>query len=227
MTSLMFSLSDWYYVINEHLAQVKRFIASVMDDKLVKHQTLFDTLLTRHRKELEEVLKKPLELQGRINDFDIIKTLGTGSFGRVLLVRHKNANKNYAMKVMEKRNIVRTKQVAHTIAEIRMLRALNFEFIVHMDYFFKDNVYLYLVMPFISGGEMFTHLRKQKKFDESLCKFYGAQVVLAFEYMHKMGALYRDLKPENILIDKDGYIKLTDLGFCKKIDDQRTYTLCG
>lgn len=84
-----------------------------------------------------------------------------------------------------------------------------------------------MVMPFICGGEMFYHLRAAKKFEEALCKFYASQVILAFDYIHFLGIVYRDLKPENILIDIDGYLKITDLGFCKKIDNQRTYTLCG
>uniref|UniRef100_A0A6P7GG51 cAMP-dependent protein kinase catalytic subunit 1-like n=1 Tax=Diabrotica virgifera virgifera TaxID=50390 RepID=A0A6P7GG51_DIAVI len=105
-------------------------------------------------------------------------------------------------------------------------RSIN-TFILDLQYFFKNNVYIFIVMPFINGGEMFYHLRSTKKFDETLSKFYAAQVTLAFEYMHHMGVVYRDLKPENILIDSTGYLKITDLGFCKKIDSQRTYTLCG
>lgn len=74
---------------------------------------------------------------------------------------------------------------------------------------------------------MFSHLRKMKKFEESLSKFYAAQIILAFEYLHFNGVVHRDLKPENILISDDGYLKLCDFGFCKKIDKNRTYTSCG
>lgn len=82
-------------------------------------------------------------------------------------------------------------------------------------------------MTFANGGDMFVHLREMKKFEETLARFYAVQVVLAFEYLHYMGVIYRDLKPENILLDLQGYLKVTDLGFCKKIDNTRTYTLCG
>lgn len=85
---------------------------------------------------------------------------------------------------------------------------------------------MYMVLPFIHGGEMFTHLRRMGKFDESLARFYAAQVFLALEYLHHCSLIYRDLKPENILIQSSGYIRVTDFGFCKMVES-RTWTLCG
>lgn len=197
-------------------------------EKLNKHYLEYDIFLKRSKKDFEGRYKAEFQPNALITDFQIIKTLGAGSFGRVMLVKHKTkGDKLWAMKCMDKMHVVKSKQVQHTMYEIRVLDAVKFDFIVGMEYFFKDNVYLFIVMPFINGGEMFSHLRNLKKFDETLAKFYAAQVVLAFEYLHFLGMVYRDLKPENILIDKDGYLKVTDLGFCKKIDDQRTYTLCG
>lgn len=199
-----------------------------MDPKLAKHYQEWDIFLKRSKKQFDAKWAAEFKPNAVLADFVVMKTLGTGSFGRVVLTKHKKkADKLYAMKLMEKANVVKTKQVEHTHSEIRILDALNFEFLVHMEFYFKDNVYLFLVMPFINGGEMFTHLRQQRRFDETLTKFYAAQVILAFEYIHYLGMVYRDLKPENILIDKDGFLKITDYGFCKKIDDQRTYTLCG
>jgi protein kinase A len=198
-------------------------------EKLNKHYLEYDIFLKRAKKDFEGRYKVPeFKPNADISDFQLIKTLGAGSFGRVILVKHKTkSDKLYAMKCMDKFHIVKSKQVAHTMYEIRVLDAVRFDFIVNLDFFFKDNVYLFVVMPFVNGGEMFSHLRNMKKFDETLSKFYAAQVILAFEYLHFLGMVYRDLKPENILIDKDGYLKVTDLGFAKKIDDQRTYTLCG
>ena len=77
-----------------------------------------------------------------------------------------------------------------------------------------------MIMPFINGGEMFTHLLKMGKFDEGLSRFYAAQVALVLEYLHKCSLIYRDLKPENILIDHEGYIRVTDFGFSKMIDNR-------
>ncbi|XP_022919692.1 cAMP-dependent protein kinase catalytic subunit alpha-like [Onthophagus taurus] len=200
----------------------------MVDTKFINHCNDFDGFLKKSKKAFEERWQMKFESNAKLSEFEIIKTLGTGSFGRVSLVRHcSQKQKIYAMKIMEKAHLVKLKQVSHVMSEIRILDAVQFEFLINMQYFFKGNVYIYLVMPFINGGEMFSHLRMQRKFDEMLAKFYAAQIILAFEYLHNLGIIYRDLKPENILIDKDGYLKITDYGFCKKIDNSRTYTLCG
>ncbi|XP_060517552.1 cAMP-dependent protein kinase catalytic subunit beta-like isoform X2 [Cylas formicarius] len=161
-----------------------------------------------------------------LKDFERIKTLGSGSFGRVFLVQQKTTNNYYAMKVMDKSRIVKLKQVEHTLYEKKILESARFPFLISLEFAFKDNSYIYLLMPFINGGEMFTHLRRVHKFDETLSKFYAAQVLLALEFLHYCDVLYRDLKPENILIDAKGYLKIADMGFCK-IVKSRTWTLCG
>lgn len=199
-----------------------------MDPKLLKHFVEYENFLKKAKKDFEVKWKAEFTSKGSLSDFQIMKTLGTGSFGRVVLAQHrKKEGKLLAIKMMEKKHVVKTKQVQHTIAEIRVMDAVNFPYMVMMEFFFVDNVYLFLVMPFVNGGEMFAHLRTNRKFDENLSRFYTAQVVLAFEYIHYLGLVYRDLKPENILMDCQGFLKITDYGFCKKIDDQRTYTLCG
>lgn len=95
-----------------------------------------------------------------------------------------------------------------------------------MDGFTQDSRYLYLVLEFVSGGELFTYLRGVGRFEPPQACFYAAQVTMMFEYLHSKNVVYRDLKPENLLIHIDGYMKLTDFGFAKIVEG-RTYTLCG
>jgi len=161
-----------------------------------------------------------------LDDFDRIKTLGTGSFGRVMLVQHKATKEFYAMKILDKQKVVKLKQVEHTLNEKKILAAISFPFLVSLEYSFKDNSNLYMILEFVTGGEMFSHLRRIGRFSESHSRFYGAQIVLAFEYLHHLDLIYRDLKPENILIDQTGYLKVTDFGFAKRVKG-RTWTLCG
>ncbi|CAH1109651.1 unnamed protein product [Psylliodes chrysocephalus] len=220
-----------FLTLNMYQCFVKPFChkrdTTIMDEKLEKHYDNWESYLRRAKIDFETRLQSTITITAEFEDFKILKVIGTGSFGKVVLCKYKGTDSLFAMKVMEKVNVVRTKQVFHTISEIRFLDAIRFPFIISLEFFFRNNVYLFLVMPFINGGEMFYHLRTAKKFDENLSKFYAVQVLLALEYCHSMGVVYRDLKPENILIESSGYLKITDLGFCKKIENQRTYTLCG
>ncbi|CAF3642631.1 unnamed protein product [Rotaria sp. Silwood1] len=149
-----------------------------------------------------------------------------GSFGRVMLVKHVSNGTFYAMKILEKQQIFKLRQIEHTLNEKRILQAISFPFIVNLNYHFKDNSYLYMVLEFIPGGDMFSLLRKVGRFSEQHARFYAAQIVLTFEYLHYLDIIYRDLKPEDLLIDTDGYLKVTDFSFAKKITG-RTWTLCG
>ncbi|KAA0192638.1 cAMP-dependent protein kinase catalytic subunit alpha [Fasciolopsis buskii] len=186
----------------------------------------FYEFLEREKPIFDQKFEHPAQNNACLDDFDRLKTLGTGSFGRVMLVRHKKNRNYYAMKILEKQKVVKLKQVEHTLNEKTILQAINFPFLVSMEFSFKDNTNLYMVLDFVAGGEMFSYLRRVQKFNEDDARFYASQVVLAFEYLHFFDLVYRDLKPENLLIDGNGYLKVTDFGFAKRIKG-RTWTLCG
>ena len=162
----------------------------------------------------------------RLSDLELRETLGTGTFGRVRLCRHKTTEKCYAVKILKKQEVLRMKQLDHVLAEASILSDISHPFIVNMVRGFMDEGRIFILMEYVVGGEMFSHLRKAAKFPTDVAKFYSAQVLSAFEYLHSKDIIYRDLKPENLLLDSQGNIKLTDFGFAKRVPE-RTFTLCG
>ena len=166
--------------------------------------------------------KKKVDLE----EFKLTTTVGTGSFGRVKLARNKKSGKYYAMKILNKEDIIKLKQVDHVISENTILADIDHPFLVGLKGFAQDERYLYFLLEYICGGELFTYMRTSGNLDPDQTRFFSAQVVLMFEYLHSKNIIYRDLKPENLLLDALGYLKLTDFGFAKYCEG-RTYTLCG
>ncbi|KAF2763278.1 Pkinase-domain-containing protein [Pseudovirgaria hyperparasitica] len=178
-------------------------------------------------------ISPPPQVQARVTkgkyslvDFQIQRTLGTGSFGRVHLVQSKHNQRFYAVKVLKKAQVVKMKQVEHTNDERRMLGRVKHPFLITLWGTFQDSKNLYMVMDFVEGGELFSLLRKSQRFPNPVAKFYAAEVTLALDYLHSMDIIYRDLKPENLLLDRHGHLKITDFGFAKEVPDI-TWTLCG
>jgi len=165
-----------------------------------------------------------------LSDFELMDTLGTGSFGRVRLVKFLQAPAGtpiyYALKILKKSEVIYLKQVEHVKTEKKLLEQIMHPFIVNLMGAFQDEKNLYLMMEYIIGGEFFSHLRKAGRFPNDTSKFYAAQITLVFEYLHGMQILYRDLKPENLLLTSEGNCKVTDFGFAKRVE-YRTWTLCG
>ncbi|XP_069866442.1 ribosomal protein S6 kinase alpha-2 isoform X3 [Dipodomys merriami] len=165
------------------------------------------------------------------SQFQLLKVLGQGSYGKVFLVRKvtgSDAGQLYAMKVLKKatlkvRDRVRSKMERDILAEV------NHPFIVKLHYAFQTEGKLYLILDFLRGGDLFTRLSKEVMFTEEDVKFYLAELALALDHLHSLGIIYRDLKPENILLDEEGHIKITDFGLSKEaIDhDKRAYSFCG
>lgn len=157
---------------------------------------------------------------------------GAGTFGRVLLVRlrspsHQTRSANcFALKVLRKSEIVRLRQVEHVNAERYIMSRVRHPFIVDLYATFQDSLNIYMLLSYVPGGELFTHLRRAQRFTPDVTRFYLATIVLALRYLHSFNIIYRDLKPENLLLDSRGYLRLTDFGFAKIVED-RTWTLCG
>uniref|UniRef100_W5KR23 Protein kinase cGMP-dependent 3 n=1 Tax=Astyanax mexicanus TaxID=7994 RepID=W5KR23_ASTMX len=153
-------------------------------------------------------------------------TLGLGGFGRVELVTTLLHGKYFAKKKVSKKLIVEKRQGPHVIFEKKILQDIDCDFIV-LHAAFKDTRYIYMVMEFCSGGEIWTKL-KEGRFEEKIAVFVTACVVEAFAYLHKKNIMYRDLKPENLMLDSKGFVKLVDFGFAKELRrGQKTYSFCG
>lgn len=162
----------------------------------------------------------------QLKDFEILETLGTGSYGRVRLCKHKETQQYFAIKILKKQTIIKLKQVEHIWNERNLLMMSNSPFTVNLYKCFQDDQKLYMIQEYIPGGELFTHIRKAGKFPNDVAKFYTAEIICAIEFLHSKNIVFRDLKPENVLLDVKGHIKLTDFGFSKIVLD-KTWTLCG
>ena len=149
-----------------------------------------------------------------IEDFNVVKVLGQGSYGKVFLILHKQTKKYHAMKVIKKELVFGTRQNEELKSERdNNLTMFDNPFIMKFEYTFQDQNNLYMVMEFVNGGELFQH--NKNGFSQHIAKFYAVQIVLALEHMHKEGVVYRNLKPKNVLIDSEGYLRLTDFGLSK------------
>ncbi|KAJ8919730.1 hypothetical protein NQ315_006258, partial [Exocentrus adspersus] len=176
---------------------------------------------------------------GRVNmsHFDLLKVLGTGAYGKVFLVRKRGGaddHRLYAMKVLKKASIVQKKKTTeHTKTERQVLEAVRDNpFLVTLHYAFQTDAKLHLILDYVAGGELFTHLYQRDHFTEDEVRIYIGEIILALEHLHALGIIYRDIKLENILVDESGHIVLTDFGLSKELpraddSEQRAYSFCG
>uniref|UniRef100_A0A668AS75 Ribosomal protein S6 kinase n=1 Tax=Myripristis murdjan TaxID=586833 RepID=A0A668AS75_9TELE len=168
-----------------------------------------------------------------IENFELLKVLGTGAYGKVFLVRKvsgHDAGKLYAMKVLKKATIVqKAKTAEHTRTERQVLEHIRQSpFLVTLHYAFQTDTKLHLILDYVNGGELFTHLVQRVRFKEQEVALYSGEIVLALEHLHKLGIVYRDLKLENILLDSNGHVVLTDFGLSKEFDQvERAFSVCG
>ena len=147
-----------------------------------------------------------------MNDFEVIKTIGRGSVGKVLLVKYKSTGDLYSIKSMRKDQILSESLIDNILDEKNILSEGQCEFLLDLAFFFQSPERIYFVTPFMKGGDLYHKLKLEGYLTEDLVKFYTAQIAIALDHLHQYGIAYRDLKPENILIDEDGYIKLCDFG---------------
>ncbi|GAA5795108.1 hypothetical protein HPULCUR_000460 [Helicostylum pulchrum] len=185
---------------------------------------------------LSSCLSNASDLPVTIQDFQLIKVIGRGCMGKVLLVRHRNSSRLLALKAISKRAVIEQSQIIHIKAEQQILSdiaSIHHPFLIKLHYSFQDMNQLFLVLDYHVGGDLATQLRINHMLPPDRCRFYTAEIILGIQELHRLGILYRDLKPENVLLTADGHLVLTDFGLSKQfydglsLEEQRADTFCG
>ncbi|OXV05656.1 hypothetical protein Egran_06576 [Elaphomyces granulatus] len=157
-----------------------------------------------------------------VRDFSFGHVLGEGSYSTVVLATDRQTLNEYAIKILDKRHIIKEKKVKYVNIEKDTLNRLTDHLgIVRLYYTFQDERSLYFVLDYCKGGELLGVLKRMSTFDEECTRFYGAQILDTIDYMHRRGVIHRDLKPENILLDSQMHTKITDFGTAKILKTQK------
>ena len=166
----------------------------------------------------------------KLEDFNFINQLGSGTFGTVFLANLVGSKEQFAIKVIRKDVIIKHNQINAMFLEKEILFSANHPFLTGVDYVFQSKTRVYFVMPYIAGAELYKLVMKQrrKRFSEKIVKFYAAQIILGIGELHRKGIMHRDLKLENIMVDDKGFIKIIDFGLAKIVQpDEVATTFCG
>mmetsp|Transcript_11074 Transcript_11074/g.12676 ORF Transcript_11074/g.12676 Transcript_11074/m.12676 type:complete len:835 (-) Transcript_11074:1227-3731(-) len=202
-------------------------------EKLMRYKSkeLKEGHIKRQRANIAKTKSKAAEMlkDAELEDLKIEAVLGSGCFGLVKLVHYPKLKGSYALKQLEKGAIIKTHQELNIFNEKNILLECDHPFIVKLYKTFKDPKYVYFMMEFVQGGEVFNFLHSEvnnSSFPDEMGRFYIACVLDALGFLHKKSIVYRDLKPENLMIDSQGYIRMVDFGFAKKLVF-KTFTVCG
>uniref|UniRef100_A0A915D0Z8 non-specific serine/threonine protein kinase n=1 Tax=Ditylenchus dipsaci TaxID=166011 RepID=A0A915D0Z8_9BILA len=209
-------------------------LATLNGHSALSVETLLDTLLClfdectsstlRKEKAIAEFVDYAKPIVSRVKalrmcreDFDVLRCIGRGSFGEVAVVRLVNTDKVYAMKILNKWEMLKRAETACFKEERDVMVFGNRKWITNLHYAFQDERNLYLIMDYYVGGDLLTLISKfEDTIPEPLVKFYVAEMILAIDSVHTLGYVHRDIKPDNVLIDISGHIKLGDFGSCLK-----------
>uniref|UniRef100_A0A673FWJ2 non-specific serine/threonine protein kinase n=1 Tax=Sinocyclocheilus rhinocerous TaxID=307959 RepID=A0A673FWJ2_9TELE len=205
------------------------------NDKSLSVETLLDILIClynecsnsplKREKHVTDFLEwvKPFtttvkEMRLHRDDFEMLKVIGRGAFGEVAVVKMKHTERVYAMKILNKWEMLKRAETACFREERNVLVNGDCQWITTLHYAFQDDNYLYLVMDYYVGGDLLTLLSKfEDRLPEDMAKFYVAEMVLAIHSIHQQRYVHRDIKPDNVLLDMNGHIRLADFGSCLKM----------
>jgi len=214
-----------YYLTKEDFTMIIGFLP---EDNTTSPTPQRTRTTIRSQKILSSSLSTRQQVEIELDQLEFHNMLGKGAFGHVTLVQAKG--KFFALKALPKDLIVEKRQQEHVLNEYRIMKLMS-EIddpnIIGVHCALQDKKYLYFLVDLLPGGELMTHLRRERQFTEDTTKFFAASVVLALEQMHPLLIAYRDLKPENIVLNKKGFGVLVDFGLAKEVEGGQTYTFCG
>ncbi|SPP75537.1 atypical protein kinase C isoform X4 [Drosophila guanche] len=178
----------------------------------------------------DDPLEPGTQRQYSLNDFELIRVIGRGSYAKVLMVELRRTRRIYAMKVIKKALVTDDEDIDWVQTEKHVFEtASNHPFLVGLHSCFQTPSRLFFVIEFVRGGDLMYHMQRQRRLPEEHARFYAAEISLALNFLHEKGIIYRDLKLDNVLLDHEGHIKLTDYGMCKEgiRSGDTTSTFCG
>jgi serine/threonine protein kinase len=164
-----------------------------------------------------------------IHSFELITLLGQGGVGVVWYARKKDTREVFAVKIIEKHQIMGTSSVARVLAERDLMTMLDHPFVIDLSFAFQDDTRIFFVLEYLSGGDFFKllHSLPEKRMPEGAARFYTVQILLALHYLHKQNIIFRDLKPENVILNHDGNLRVTDFGLAMKGGGGAQHGGCG
>ncbi|KAI0220917.1 Protein kinase C iota type [Lamellibrachia satsuma] len=165
-----------------------------------------------------------------LEDFELVRVIGRGSYAKVFVVEQRRTKRLYAMKVIKKELVNDDEDIDWVQTEKHVFEvASNHPFLVGLHSCFQTPSRLFFVIEFVNGGDLMFHMQRQRRLPEEHARFYAAEICLALNFLHEKGIIYRDLKLDNVLLDSEGHVKLTDYGMCKEglRLGEKTSTFCG
>eukprot|EP00999_Lentomonas_sp_LEN2_P001499 NODE_254_length_1801_cov_92.692951_g227_i0.p1 GENE.NODE_254_length_1801_cov_92.692951_g227_i0~~NODE_254_length_1801_cov_92.692951_g227_i0.p1 ORF type:complete len:585 (+),score=112.44 NODE_254_length_1801_cov_92.692951_g227_i0:105-1757(+) len=216
--------------IEERRKGLHQFLQRVLRHPVMRKSPEVQDFLNTDRRVMPVEGERKSQEKVTLEDFEFVRVIGKGTFGKVMLGRLKKDNAIYAIKILSKKLVRHSEDVNRIMVERNVfVNNQAHPFLVGLRYSFQSPDKLYFVLDYVNGGELFFHLQRARRFPEERARFYAAEILCALKYLHSKGILYRDLKPENILLDSEGHVCVTDFGLAKvgvEADD-KTSTFCG
>ncbi|XP_046860194.1 serine/threonine-protein kinase MRCK alpha-like [Xenia sp. Carnegie-2017] len=224
----------------ERLKTLEKIFTEGIQDTALSTETLLDVFLVlydecsssslKRDKNISEFVEKVKPIAKRVkelrlsrDDFEMLNLIGKGAFGEVAVVKMKSTDQVYALKTLNKWEMLKRAETACYKEERDVLVNGDHRWITNLHYAFQDDSFLYFVMDYYSGGDLLTLLSKfEDHLPEEMAKFYLAEMILAINSLHEMEYVHRDVKPDNVLLDVSGHVRLADFGSCLKLSKDGT-----